>query len=243
MPRFRTALLVEYRKLSRSLAAVLVVVAPALVAAFLFCNLLRVGRAQPWDMWMMKAAAIWAFFMLPMSVTALTLLVAQVEHGPRTWSHLYALPVPRWHYGAAKIAWICAAVALMTGAAAVGSWLALHAAVALKPSAAPPQALHVARIAMLFASIYASSLLLIAVQLWLALRWHSFVPALAVGIGGTFFAVVASGAKIGMVLPWQIPVNMLAAPPRAHASLLLGSVGGLLVLAWLLIRFSRREVQ
>ena len=52
---------------------------------------------MPWEMWTADLRpAIWAFFMLPMSVTALTALVAHMEHGPRAWDHLRALPVPRW---------------------------------------------------------------------------------------------------------------------------------------------------
>jgi hypothetical protein len=92
--------------------------------------------------------------------------------------------------------------------------------------------------------MYLSSILLIAVQLWLALRYASFVPALAAGIGGTFFAVVGTSARIGVVLPWQIPVNMLASDPaRADAALLIGFLGGIVALIGMLIHLSRREVR
>ena len=80
-------------------------------------------------------------------------------------------------------------------------------------------------------------------QLWVALRHASFVPALAVGIGGTFFAVVATSAKIGMLLPWQLPVNQLASDPqRAQLTLLLGALGGVTVFVLMLWRMGRREV-
>ena len=85
--------------------------------------------------------------------------------------------------------------------------------------------------------------LLVAVQLWIALRWSSFVPAIATGIGGTFFAVVATSAKVGVVLPWQIPVNQLASEPsRAHLALVLGGIGGCVAFVAMLWRLSRREV-
>ena len=95
--RFTTALAVEAHKLRRSLALLLAAVAPLLIAVFVFFNLLRVDKAAPWAMTLQSSAAIWAFFMLPMSVTALTALVAHTEHGPRAWDHLRALPLPRWH--------------------------------------------------------------------------------------------------------------------------------------------------
>ena len=69
------------------------------------------------------------------------------------------------------------------------------------------------------------------------------MPALAVGIGGTFFAVVATSAKVGAVLPWQIPVNQLATDPlRVQFTLALGCIGGCAVFAAMLWRLSQREV-
>ena len=102
-PRFSVALLVEVFKLRRSLALLLALVAPTLIAVFVFFNLLRLEHPSPWSMLLQTSAAIWAFFMLPMSVTALTALVAHMEHGPRSWEPLRALPVPAWHLYAAKL--------------------------------------------------------------------------------------------------------------------------------------------
>lgn len=69
---------------------------------------------------------------------------------------------------------------------------------------------------LLVAAAFLVAWLLVAVQLWIALRYASFVPVLAVGIGSTFFAVVATSAKVGAFLPWQIPVNQLAATRSVH---------------------------
>jgi ABC-2 type transport system permease protein len=96
---------------------------------------------------------------------------------------------------------------------------------------------------VLLGRIFLSAWLLVAVQLWIALRHASFVPALATGIGGTFFAVVATSAGIGVVLPWQIPVNQLASDAdRALLALAIGTVGGLVVFSAMLWAMSRREV-
>ena len=76
-PRFATALAVEAHKLRRSLALLLATIAPLLIATFIFFNMLRLQKPMPWEMALQSSAAIWAFFMLPMSVTALTALVAQ----------------------------------------------------------------------------------------------------------------------------------------------------------------------
>lgn len=242
-PSFVTALRVEQRKLRRSLALLLALAAPVLIAVFLFFNLLRDHQPRPWDMWMANAAAVWAFFMLPMSVTALTALVAQVEHGSRAWDHLRALPLPRWHLYTAKLAWVLVVVALMSVAIALTGAAAVGLAGKLRPALAPTGEMHSWIYLARFGRMYLASLLLIAIQLWVALRYASFVPALAVGIGGTFFAVVAMSAQIGVVIPWLIPINVLANDPmRAQIALAVGLVGGLVAVALMLVDLSRREV-
>ena len=45
------------------------------------------------------------------------------------------------------------------------------------------------------------------------------------------------------MLPWQIPVNQLAADPdRANLALALGGIGGVLLMMVMLRSLSRREV-
>ena len=237
------SLAVEAIKLRRSLALVLAIAAPALVVVFVFFFILRGKDPVPWSMALQMSAAIWAFFMLPMSVTALTALVAHTEHGPRAWDTLRALPVPRWHHYAAKAVGVLALVLAMTVMLALMTFAAVALAAWIKPAVAPTDVPDVAAYAATLGRIFLASWLLVAVQLWIALRYASFVPALATGIAGTFFAVVATSAKIGVVLPWQIPINQLAPDlDRALLALVLGCAGGgvaLLAMAW---HLARREV-
>ncbi len=240
---FFAPLRVEARKLNRSLAALLAVAAPSLIALFTFFNMLRGKEAAPWDMWMISACGIWAFFMLPMSVTALTALVAHMEHGPKSWDHLRALPLPRWRIYAAKAVCVLAVVALMSAAVLVMTWGAVALAAAIKPQLQPVGPFELAKYAAVMGRMFGAAVLMIAIQLWVALRWASFVPALAVGIGGTFFSVVATSAKQGVFFPWQMPVNMLAADAwRAQTALGLGLGLGTVAMAAALIHLSRREV-
>ena len=242
-PRFATALAVEAHKLRRSLALLLAAIAPLLIAAFIFFNLLRLKQAMPWAMALQSSTAIWAFFMLPMSVTALTALVAHAEHGPRSWDHLRALPLPRWHLYAAKAVCVLGVVAAMSLWLAILTLLAVDLVGTIKPAVAATGPLDTLAYLQMLGRVFLSAWLLVAVQLWIALRCASFVPALAVGIGGTFFAVVATSAKIGVVLPWQIPVNQLASDPaRAQLALLLGCIGGCIAFAAMLRHLGQREV-
>lgn len=234
---------VEVRKLNRSLALLLALAAPSLVAIFTFFNMLRGKAPMPWEMWLQSSAGVWAFFMLPMSVTALTALVAHMEHGPRAWDHLRALPVARWKLYAAKAVCVIAVVAAMSALNLALTAGAVLAAGAVKPVVAASGAMDLAQHAALMARIVAAALLLIAIQLWTALRFASFVPALAVGIGGTFFSVVATAAKQGVFFPWQMPVNMLATEAwRVNTALALGAGLGAVVLILAVTHLARREV-
>jgi ABC-2 type transport system permease protein len=234
---------VEIRKLNRSLAAVLALAAPSLIAALLFFMLLRGKRGAAWEQWLGMSTGVWAYFMLPMSVTALTALVAHMEHGPRAWDHLRALPVPRWRIYAAKAICVIALVTAMTGLNLLLTWGAASAAASIKPAITPTGTVAWAKFLLLDLKIVAAAILLIAIQLWTALRFASFVPALALGIGGTFFSVVATSAKEGVFFPWQMPVNMLAKEAwRGETALALGGGLGAVVLVLAVLHLARREV-
>lgn len=240
---FCNVVAVEARKLNRSLAALLAVAAPSLIAVFTFFNMMRGKTPQPWDMWMLGAEGIWAFFMLPMSVTALTALVAHMEHGPRSWDHLRALPLPRWKLYAAKVVCVLAVVAAMSAMTLLMVWGAVTLVVAIKPQLQPTGDFALAGYARTMGMMFLAALLMIALQLWTALRFASFVPGLVLGIGGTFFAVVATSAKQGVFLPWQMPVNMMASDAwRVQTALGLGAGLGLVALILMTVHLSRREV-
>jgi ABC-2 type transport system permease protein len=237
-------LISEFAKLRRSLVLLLCAAAPALVAlliALMFHQ--KEGPDQPWALYLLSASAIWGFFMLPMAVTALTILVAQLEHGPRFWNHLLALPVRRASFFAAKIAAVVLLVAAMTLALfalvpALG-WLADTA----QPARSLTGAVDLTHFGIVLARMFGGALLLVTVQLWAALRFRSFVPPLVLGIGGTFVAVVATGSSWGPYFPWLIPTNQLASnPANAQLALTVGIIGGLVVAAAMLIDLSRREI-
>ena len=238
------ALWVEARKLNRSLALLLAAAAPTLIGIFIFFNMLRGKAPMSWEMWLSSSAGIWAFFMLPMSVTALTALVAHMEHGPKAWDHLRALPRPRWTLYAAKAACVLALVAamsLLNLAVTVG---AVKAAAAIKPVLEPTGQMDLTGNLTTLGRMFLAALLLVAIQFWTALRFASFVPALAIGIGGTFFSVVATAAKAGVFFPWQMPVNMLATEAwRVQTALALGGGLGAAVLVLAVAHLSAREVR
>ena len=233
----------ELTKLHRSLALLLIVAAPGLVALFLLLNGLRDGQQRPWDYWLQSGSGIWAYFMLPMSVTALTALMAHTEHAPRAWDQLRALPIARWRIYATKALVLLGVVAVMTAVAVLLS-IGSGALVGLiRPDNAPTGALDFASAVSKMSNVFLAATLMIAVQFFIALRYASFVPGLVLGIAGTFFSVVATGSRIGVFLPWQMPVNMLATEVwRIQTALGLGFGLGVLTLLFAICALSSRDV-
>lgn len=235
-------LLVEAIKLRRSLALALCFAAPACVAFICLLFLASKKGPSPWHGLFGEGLALWAYFMLPMSVTALTVLIAQIEHGPRMWNHVLALPVPRWQVFVAK-----AIVALGMAAAMSFLFLAMLAAVGFGWSAAMPERALTGdapfgALAQGMASIFLSSFALIAVQLWAALRFRSFVPPLTLGIMGTFGALAVTASKQFYVFPWLLGAYaMQIVTPQAQEALAWGFFGGLALFAAMCVDLSMRE--
>lgn len=236
------ALQAEVTKLRRSLALLLCIAAPSMVALLSAVMLMERKKAAEWSMFAAESAALWSFFMLPMTVTALTVLVAQVDHGPKAWNHLLALPVARWRFYAAKALVVIGLVAAMSAALLLMLPLAGAAAELLASGQQLKGSYGWTDTATLLGTMFKGSLLLIAIQLWVALRFRSFVPPLVVGIGGTFVAVAATASKQGAFFPWLIPTNALATDPeRAATAIQIGLYGGLLVASLMLVDLARRE--
>ncbi|HAQ35759.1 MAG: ABC transporter [Maricaulis sp.] len=232
----------ETLKLRRSLVAFVLGVPP--VMTFILTVLVQLSGESPgiWQFQMMATAGIWAYFLLPMTATGLTALLAQMEHGPGTWSQILATPTPKWQVFTGKIVMALALMALVSAliwvsifaSGYVGGWINPEEALAGTPPWWDA--------AKLLAKMFLASALLIAVQIGVALRFNSFALPVSVGIGGTFVAVAATSSKYGIYFPWLLPINMLASEAsRAEFALMLGGLGGAALLAAIVIWLSRRD--
>jgi ABC-2 type transport system permease protein len=231
----------EFAKLKRSLVLLLCAAAPTFVSILAFVMLLDRKKPEAWGELLIGGSGLWAFFMLPMTVTALTVLVAQIEHGPRAWNHILTLPVPRWRFFAAKAAVVMTLTAAMSVVLFVQLPLAGLLAQAVKPGCLAGS-VPLREFAEVLVRMYLGSVLMVALQLWASLHFRSFVPPLVLGIGGTFVAVVATGARQGAYFPWLIPVNALASDvARANLALGVGLWGGVAVGVLMLAFLSRRQ--
>ena len=267
-----TSILVELMKLKRSKIMLVAVAGPALVGLLFFSLQASGASLQAWPFYFFAGFTAWATFMLPLTATIIATQVAQLEHGPKTWAHLLALPVPKWRLFAAKAVvalLLIAGMSILVGVLlAFGGWLAGQIDPANKLIDPAPFAglaenmldddqemfggMDVAllvkhwrlAVAERLAYIYLASFLLIAVQLWAAFRFRNFLIPLALGVGGGFFAIFAQSSQYGLYFPWLLPFNTLGfMPEKVNAALSLGLVGGAGVMALMLIDMSRMQIK
>ena len=66
----------EFIKLRRSLALLLTLAAPVCVSAFAAAALVTRSGEVRWERFLDEGLAMWSFFMLPMSVTGVNMLLA-----------------------------------------------------------------------------------------------------------------------------------------------------------------------
>ena len=229
----------EVMKLKRSLALLLCVSAPIFVMVICVLIGLHSHKPMPLGRYGTPGAAFWAFAMLPMTVTALSVLIAQIEHGPRTWDHLLALP------GARPWLFLAKAIVVLGLVAAMSLWLFGLLVVGAKFAGTVHAVTDVLDLGLLratLAKMAAASVLMCVIQLWTALRFRSFVPPLVLGIGGTFIAVAAASAREGAYFPWLMPLHILSSEPAMQRmALLIGAAGGVVGLLAMLVDLSRRE--
>jgi lantibiotic transport system permease protein len=234
-------ILIELKKLKGTLVVPLCLAVPTVVAIAMGLICVR----QPLSTWkdaMHGGIGLWAYFMLPMAVTALSALMANVEHRGGMWDHLLALPIQRWRVFAAK------AVVMMLTVGAMSAVLAIEIRVVggliewLVPRKTPTGEFPWLAMFEGLGAMWAASLFVCMLQLWVALHFRSFVVPLVLGLTGTFVTVVAVGARESVFIPWVMPVSVLVGEgARLTQALTLGVGGGLLTLALMMWHLSRQE--
>jgi pimeloyl-ACP methyl ester carboxylesterase len=238
----------ETLKLKRSFALVMLLIAPvllALLATFAQWAAVSSGTgdlvATFWQSLSHNGFTIWSLFLLPLLVALEAALLGGLDHSESQWKHLFALPLSRYWLFAAKFLMLQAMILLSTLIAcaliAASGWLLLLFYPSLAAAGPPP----VWSIVVPALQCWLAAGLIISLNLWIALRWPSFVVPLAAGVGGTFFALFASSAEAAKYYPWLLPFNVISAPERLHVSLFLGIAGGIVVGIAACIDLEQRE--
>lgn len=241
----------ELLKLRGTLAAWMCLIAPATVVSLyvLQVSFSKIvprsseNSAESWYFFTQSILVLWAFLMLPLFVTLQSALLAGLEHGETQWKHLLALPVPRRVHYLAKVllltAMVLAAFVVLLLLIPVGGWLLMLLKPAFGLHGMPPWS----DLLTSAAASFAASWLIIAVQIWVAIRWRSFTVAVAVGMSATVVGfLVGQSERFGPWYPWSLPMQVYAGHGE-HAAFVvcLGVSGGLLATLLGLADYLRRD--
>ena len=234
----------ELLKLRRSLVLLVTFAAPLCVLAFAAIALATRTGTVKWERYLDEGLAMWSFFMLPMSVTALTTLLAQLEHGSRMWNHLLALPTRRAILFGTKAVVAGVLLIAMQVVVYLGMYAVGYAVGAVLPERAPVGDRQFDDMAIGMAAMAIGAIPMLLLQLWIALRWRSFVVPLVVGILGTFFALVITASGVTVFIPWLLQIYATMWPkPDGVIGVYAGLAGGAVVLGLMLWDLGRREMR
>lgn len=247
------ALHAELLKLRRTLALRLTLVAPLVILGMCFLFFYKavsgghkVGGGLPhWTALGQQVLVLWALLMMPLFIALETALLAGLEHQEKNWKLLYTQPVPRWTIYAAKqltgMGLIALSVLVLWGFTLLAGW----ALGRLLPGSGFSEPAPWWPLLKYCGSLYLASGILLSLHTWVALRWHSFVVAMTVGIAGTVAATLVMYSDWRTYYPWTAPfliANEFASGKLLGSAVLFGAAGGLVIAllgAWDL---GRREV-
>jgi len=243
------AISAEILKLKRTLALRMTVVAPLVVVVLITLVFhqrkgIEATGGEWWARFALEIVGLWSLLMLPMFITLEAALLGGIENSEKNWKHLFSLPVPRGTIYATKLAAVVTLIGLSMLVLFVGTIGAGLLLGVLKPSYQPTwSSIEWGRIARLYYLSFLCAWLMIAIQIWVSVRWQTFTVALGVGISGTVIGyVLINSEKWGKVYPYTLPVNVLAANGNVTRALLISLIG--FVIAALVggYEFTRRDV-
>jgi lantibiotic transport system permease protein len=246
----RRALSAETLKLKRTLALWMVLIAPATVVVLNFLMLWQRGASylleadSAWESLAHNIMTFWALLMLPLYVTLETALLGGVDHAGQQWKHLYALPLPRGSIYAAKWLISLGLVAASTLVLWIGTILCGLLLNVVSPELKLSAAIPFWAILQPMALIGLIGSLIVAIHLFVGLRWPSFTVAIGFGmVAATGNIMIINSDKWAKVYPWALP-GFVIEDTGAYlpAALALGLLGGVIVGLLGLWQVSRREV-
>lgn len=244
------AFLTERIKSKRTLALYMSIVGPVLaVALSLFSLATAEGIAEaksiaPWQAYLQSALSVWFAFVLPLVITLQAAQTAQLEHANHKWKHLLSLPVSRASLYLGKWLWLAAlsAVANTLFAGGVLSVCVINGLISVTDESLTQATWYVIAQG---GFAFVCSLLLIAVQYFVSVRWASFAAGVSIGVVGTIIGLFVSGEAVELMsyFPWSMAgIAARGGGASAAAVLFAAILGTSCVLGAGAIEFGRRQI-
>ena len=184
--------------------------------------------------WLLESLLLtWVLLFLPLGATIVAALATHLEHAENHLKHMLTLPPSRAAVYAAKLVAVFALVLL-------GSMVLtlVHAGLAVLIGAATPGPWWTAYGVALKAWVGLWPML--ALGVWLGLRWRSFAVALSVGLAGTITGTLAIRSEaFWPYVPWTYPYMAMRDQALAY---LLSSILTVVLIGLGMWDFSRRDI-
>ena len=260
MPSLLRAIGAELVKLHNNTAPVTVTVLP-----FVMCGFVTIASATspytrpPIDAWLDTTAQMITFWsvLLPFMVALTTALLASNEHSNNMWKHLFALSISRRSIYVSKqiiaIGLFGISQLVVLGSVIIAG-LVLRS---LKPDYGFDAAIPVAEMFGMVAMTWLASWLIIALHLWMAVRFASFGPAIGFGLVAFLLNTLIAQRSDWWprVFPWSLPANfydaglsrVLSGSPIkwdvAATSIAISVIGSLVVMLLAAWETTKRDVE
>ena len=242
----------EWIKMRRTLSLALTLIIPLALVVLQFAISLQQGinsipaDVDSWILISQSNIVLWSLLMLPLFVTLETALLGNMEYRSQTWKKLYTLPVPRWMVIFAKqiVALVLIGLSFVAlTALIVLMGLALNAIDPGYGLGGPPPWLILLKYSGL---VFLASWLMVAINLWVALNWSSFVVSTSFGIVATISGLmIINSEKFGKFYPWALPGlvgNQLSESVILWPQVLVGLIGGVLFFIISNWQLSRKQI-
>jgi lantibiotic transport system permease protein len=195
-----------------------------------------------WNTALRPLWTIWTAAVAPLLIAMETVGLAGPEHAGKHWKQLYTLPIPRWSIFAAKTV-VCGLLVgvsfLIFGVGVLGLGLLRSGLFHLHMASGIPWGLML-RVA---GRAYLASSAVIAIQMWLSMRFSGFaIP------GGAGLAATVAGSVLGQIhltgwWPWLMPFDSLPwGTAHVPASLIISPMAFVVLTVLAGWRLSRSEI-
>ncbi len=236
-------LITELLKLKGSLAILMLLASPFLLFVLAALGVLAGDTIPTWgDLLGSFVSPLWALMLLPMTLTVLAALLAQIEHGSGAFTHVFALPIHRWAVFSTKIAIVVGSILVMS---ILGFGLALAGGLVggLLRGVEPLGKSPLEPFSAVMTNIGLAAAFIAVLQAWLALRFRSFALSIGIGVAGTLVALAMAMTRPSFTAfwPWAFPLGVVTSA-RPDYFALLGLACAVAAFPLAVYDLSRRDV-